>query len=182
VDVDGGDGAAVLTALTALTVASRPLRIRMIRLPLWPSRLNAISMPKFAGRSGPVASGRQARGDSSAGARPPPNARRGGDQRRSAGGRRQCQPMSDELRSLMISRNARGQRICMMMSSIAALRFDVASFFNVFDERTRRRTYRFFSVGLAALRRAAFVATVGFDPLAGFADCAAAALVRRTPG
>jgi hypothetical protein len=69
-----------------------------------------------------------------------------------------------------------------MPASRFHVRLDAASFFNVFDERTRRRTYRFFSVALAVLRRAALVATVGFNPLAGFADCAEAALVRRTPG
>ena len=43
---------------------------------------------------------------------------------------------------------------------------------------TLRRTYRFFLVALAVLRRAAFATTVGFDQLAG----AAASFVRRTPG
>jgi hypothetical protein len=45
---------------------------------------------------------------------------------------------------------------------------------------TRRRSYRFFSVALAVLRRAACAAGAGFDTLACSADCAAAALVRRT--
>jgi hypothetical protein len=36
-----------------------------------------------------------------------------------------------------------------------------ASYLNVFDGRTQRRTYRFFSVALAVLRRA-FFAACGF--------------------
>jgi hypothetical protein len=54
------------------------------------------------------------------------------------------------------------------------VRLDAASYLNVFNVngRTRRRTYGFFSVALAVLRRVAFVATVGFDALAGSADCA----------
>jgi hypothetical protein len=51
-----------------------------------------------------------------------------------------------------------------------------------FDGRTRRRSYRFFSVALGVLRRAACAAGVRFDALANSADCVAAALVRRTPG
>src|SRR5208282_3905039 len=47
---------------------------------------------------------------------------------------------------------------------------------------TRCRTYRFFLVVLAVLPRTALTATVGFDALAGSTECAAAALVRRTPG
>jgi hypothetical protein len=45
-----------------------------------------------------------------------------------------------------------------------------------------RRTYRFFSVSLPVLPRTAFAATAGLDVLAGSAERAAAALVRRTPG
>ncbi len=44
------------------------------------------------------------------------------------------------------------------------------------------RTYHFFPVALAPLRRAAFAVTVGFEVLAGSRECAAAALARRTPG
>jgi hypothetical protein len=47
---------------------------------------------------------------------------------------------------------------------------------------TRRHTYRFFPVALAVLPRTTFAAAVGFDALAGSAERAAAALVRRTPG
>jgi hypothetical protein len=47
---------------------------------------------------------------------------------------------------------------------------------------TRRHTYRFFPIALAVLPRTTFAATVGFDALAGLAERAAAALVRRTPG
>jgi hypothetical protein len=47
---------------------------------------------------------------------------------------------------------------------------------------TRRHTYRFFPVALAVLPRTTFAAPVGFDALAGSAERAAAALVRRTPG
>jgi len=57
-----------------------------------------------------------------------------------------------------------------------------AGFFNIFNRRERRRTYRFFSVALAALRRPAFARTVGFDAPALSADRVAAVLVRRTPG
>jgi hypothetical protein len=47
---------------------------------------------------------------------------------------------------------------------------------------TRRHTYHFFRVALAVLPRTTFAATVVFDALAGSAERAAAALVRRTPG
>jgi hypothetical protein len=45
-----------------------------------------------------------------------------------------------------------------------------------------RRSYRFFSISLAVLLRTAFAATVGLAALAGSAERAAVALVRRTPG
>jgi hypothetical protein len=53
--------------------------------------------------------------------------------------------------------------------------------FERFPEQ-RRHTYRFFPVALAVLPRTTFAATVDFDALAGLAERAAAALVRRTPG
>ena len=45
----------------------------------------------------------------------------------------------------------------------------------------RRRTYRFLSVALAGFAADYFLAaTIGFDALAGYVECATAALVRRT--
>jgi hypothetical protein len=43
----------------------------------------------------------------------------------------------------------------------------------------RRRTYCFFSVAFAVLRRTAFAATVGFGALATLLECVAAAFVSR---
>jgi len=54
-----------------------------------------------------------------------------------------------------------------------------AGFFNIFNWRERRRTYRCFSVAMAALR-AAFAATAGSDRPAVSVDRAAAVLVTRT--
>jgi hypothetical protein len=48
-------------------------------------------------------------------------------------------------------------------------------------EKRERPNYRFFSVALAVLGRSPFAAAFGLDALAS-AECAAAALVMRTPG
>jgi hypothetical protein len=45
-----------------------------------------------------------------------------------------------------------------------------------------RGAYHSFSVALAVLLRTAFAAIVVFDALAGATECAAATLLRRTPG
>ncbi len=45
------------------------------------------------------------------------------------------------------------------------VRPDDASYSDIFDGRTRRHTYRFFSLALAVLRRAAFAGAVASDAL-----------------